>query len=276
MHQSADPKRKAIALAHYVDDSGSHDDSKLVVMGGPVFLQKSSFTFHYDWDRILQNHGITRPIHMLEFNQYGYLGHLSHDQRRALFHDLIHLINTNKVYSLTAEVDNLEFQNFFPRSKYKGLIGAPPLALMWCMFHNSILSRNHNASGATAYIVGDSNSNIQIVDTHAFIRSYERRTKQAITGSLTFDSPKNVHALQAADMIAWANRKKKLGEPFEGGFEPLELLTRTVESETRPPMVHLHVRVSSARVEGLAKILGDPIRTKGRRVALLKALSEEE
>ena len=41
MHHSLDSNRKAVALAHYVDDSGTHDASKLVVMGGPVFFAKA-------------------------------------------------------------------------------------------------------------------------------------------------------------------------------------------------------------------------------------------
>ena len=41
---SHDRKRKTLALAHYIDDSGSHDDSKLVVMGGPILPQRDSYS----------------------------------------------------------------------------------------------------------------------------------------------------------------------------------------------------------------------------------------
>ncbi len=273
MHHSTDPDRGAIALAHYIDDSGTHDDSTLVIMGGPVFLQQHFFEFHYEWSRILARHGIKKPLHMVEFNQYGYLGHLGPEERRALFQDLVYLINQRKVYSLTVEVDNLDFQRFFPTKRYKGLIGAASLAFFECILLDGIIARDHNQSGKTAYVVANSSNNIQLVDAHLFIASYIGKRKLKSIGSLIFDTPQNVNALQAADMVAWANRNKSLGKPFASGFEPLELLTRTVESETRPSMVHFHYKFKGNNVESLARILGEPIRKKGRRESLLKALT---
>jgi hypothetical protein len=270
MHHSSDKKRKAIALAHYVDDSGTHDDSKLVVMGGPVFLQSRFFEFHYEWDRILARHGIVGPIHMCEFNQYRRFGHLGRDERSALFQDLVYLINQNKAYSLTVEVDNLNFQTFFPTEKYRGLIGPAPLAFFECMVLDAIIARDHNSSGKTAFVVAHSHNNIEMVDAHAFMVSYFEQKDEALrrVGSLTFDTPGNVNALQAADLVAWANRNKKLGEPFVSGFEPLERLTRTVEAETRP-MLHFHYVVKPGSVEELSRVLDEPVRKKGKRSPLL-------
>jgi len=272
MHHSTDPKRRAVALAHYIDDSGTHEDSKLVVMGGPVFLQKHFFEFHYEWDRILQRHGIKVPLHMLEFNQYGSLGHLGTEERRALFQDAVNLINERKLYSLTVEVDNLDFQRFFPAKKYRGLIGPAPLAFFMSMVLDSIISRDHNESGKMAYVVAKSHNNAEIVDAHTFILSYLERRPELQVGSLTFDVPQSVNALQAADMVAWANRNKAIGRTFVSGFEPLERLTRTVASEVRPSIAHMHHTFNAKSVESLAKILGDPVRQKGRRKALLEPL----
>ena len=213
---------------------------------------------------------------MVEFNQYGCFGHLSHTERRDLFHDLVYLINHRKAYSLTVEVDNLDFQNFFPTRKYRGLIGSAPLAFLECMVLDSIIARDHNYSGKTACIVAHSYNDIQMVDAHAFLLSYQQRREDLQTGSLTFDTPQNVNALQAADMVAWANRNKSLGEPFINGFEPLEMLTRTVESKTRPSMIHLHYPFQSKQVESLARILGEPARRKGKREPLLTPLPSVE
>jgi hypothetical protein len=273
MHHSTDSDRRAIALAHYIDDSGTHDDSTLVIMGGPVFLRDHFFEFHFEWSRTLARHGIKKPLHMMEFNQYGCFGHISPDDRTALFQDLVYLINQRKAYSLTVEVNNLDFQKFFPLSKYKGLIGAASLAFFECMLMDGLMARDHNASRKTAYVVANSSNNVQLVDAHTFIESYIGKRKALPIGSITFDTPQNVNALQAADMVAWANRHKSLGKPFTNGFEPLELLTRTVKSESRPPMVHFHYRFKSSNVESLAKVLGEPVRQKGRRQALLKALT---
>ena len=274
MHRSSHAQRQPVPLAHYIDDSGTHEDSKLVVIGGPVFLQQHFFEIHFEWSRILALHGIKGPIHMSEFDQYGVFGHLGRDERLALFQDLVSLINRRKVYSLTVEVDNLDFQTFFPTERYRGLIGPAPLAFFECMVLDAIIARDHNASGKTAFVVGHSHNDIEMVDAHAFFLSYLAGKDDALrtVGSLTFDTPKDVYALQAADMVVWANRKKRLGRPFINGFEPLELLTRTVEADSRPAMVHFHYPFNSQRVESLSKILGEPVRSKGRRKPLLEPI----
>jgi hypothetical protein len=270
MHHSTHPKRTAVALAHYIDDSGTHDDSPVVVMGGPVFLQQHFFEFHYEWSRILARHGIKKPIHMIEFNQYGYLAYLSPDERRALFQDLVLLINSRKLYSLTVEIDNIDFQSTFQIKKYRGLIGPASLAFFQCMILDSIIARDHNEGGRTAYLVAHSPHDQQMVDAHAFLVSYAGWPKRKVSpvGALAFDTPQSVNALQAADMIAWANRNNILGKPFVSGFEPLERLTRTVETEARPSIVHMHNKFNPDLVKSLGRVLGDPVRRKGKREPL--------
>jgi len=237
-------------------------------MGGPLFLQAQFFSFHYEWGRILSLHNTTPPIHMKEFGKHGRFGYLNHNERRALFGDLVSLINRNKVYSLTVAVDNLEFQEFFPQGKYKGLIGAAPLAFLWCLILNHSAVRDHERLGRVAYVVSKSDFNPEVTDCHAFWGSFEERIKRLHSGSLTFDTPSEVNALQAADMIAWANRKKQLGEPFKSGFEPLELLTRYVESTVKP-VIHFHYPATREGTQKLADILGSPVRNPGRRLSLL-------
>jgi hypothetical protein len=270
IHHSAREQNMALMLAHYVDDSGSHQGSPRVVMGGPVFAQKSFFSFHYEWDRVLALHSVKAPVHMKEFGRpNGRLGYLTNDQRRALFHDLIYLIKQNSAWLLTVEVNNLEFQQFFPEPKYKKLFGAPPLAFIWCMVHNCVLVENFSDHlKKMAYVVARSDENTQIMESFSFWKSYEDETDKHIVSSITFSSPQEVSALQAADMVAWANRKKSLGEIFDRGFEPLELLTRTVEGEIKSS-AHFHRVVDAESTKKLAKILGDPVREKGKRISLL-------
>jgi Protein of unknown function (DUF3800) len=272
MHHSKDSKRASLVLAHYIDDSGSHDQSQIVVMGGPVFLQRDFFSFHYEWDRILSMHGVTGPIHMKDFGKNGRLGYLTYDQRRTLFSDLVYLINSRKAYSLTVELDSAKIQSIFPAKKFRKLMSGPALAFYQCMILDSIIARKHPQMSKVAFVVATSDCNCEIVDGHNFIQSYEARTEFQMVGSLTFDTPQNVNALQAADMVAWANRRKGLGDTFHKGFEPLELLTRLVECENRPSMMHFHCPAGEKSAESLAKIVGDPVRIPGKRNPLLKPL----
>jgi hypothetical protein len=211
---------------------------------------------------------------MKEFGKNGRLGDLTYDQRRSLFADLVHLINSRKAYSLTVEVDHPSFQAAFPPAKFKRLMTAPSIGLYHCMVLDCIMGRKHPQVSKIAYIVAKSDCGQELVDCHSFFQSWEEREmEKQLIASLTFDSPKNVNALQAADMIAWANLRKGLNNSFEKGFEPLELLTRTIKCESRPSMMHAHYSAKETSTMSLAQIVGDPVRTPGKRPKLLRHLS---
>ncbi|MCX6634203.1 MAG: hypothetical protein NT090_03830, partial [Acidobacteria bacterium] len=275
MHHPTDPRRRTVATAYYVDDSGSEETTKLAVVGGVLLVQRSFFSFHYEWSRIAGLHKVQLPIHMKEFARPdGRLACLNDSERRALFTDLVYLTNKNKVYSLTTAVSNLEFQQFFPPARFRGLIGPAPLAFLWCMILNHVIIADHERMGKMAYIVDKSHLSAQMTDCYNFWTSYETRGEEECTGSLTFERASEVCALQAADMIAWANRKRHLGQEFIDGFEPLDLLTRYVESDVKPS-IHFHFPVTEESTKKLAAILGDPVRRKGRRFSLLGVVSPQ-
>jgi Protein of unknown function (DUF3800) len=277
MHHSTDPKLRAIILAHYIDDSGTHDQSPLVVMGGPVFLQRDFSAFHLEWDRILSLHKVVGPIHMKEFGKDGRLGTLTYDLRRSLFSDLVHLINSRKAYSLTVEVDHPTFQAAFPPAKFKRLLTAPSIGLYHCMVLDSLMGKNNPRVSKIAYVIAKSDCGTELVECHSFFQSWEEREQEEqFVGSLTFDTPKNVNALQAADMVAWANLRKGLNKPFDKGFEPLELLTRTLYPKIRPAIIHAHYTAKDAGTISLSKIVGDPVRVRGKRATVLKRLPPKD
>jgi hypothetical protein len=273
MHHSTDRRRSAVALAHYIDDSGISLKQPHAVIGGPVFLQRDFSSFHYEWDRILALHNVKGPIHMREFGRpHGRFAYLSDEQRCSLFHDLVYLINRRKAWSLTVEIDHLDFQQYFPQSKFKKLFGVAPLAFIWCMaLNNSIVEENKEAVSKVSYVIAKSDFNTAILDCHEFIESYEKTTERNHTGSITFDNPANVNALQAADMIAWANRRKVAGLPFDSGFDALELLTRYIESDVKPG-IHWHKKVNDESTRKLSEIVGNPVRGSNQRIPVLQPL----
>ena len=88
--------------------------------------------------------------------------------------------------------------------------------------------------GAMDYLGDKSQFRAQINDAYEFWKSYEARTGAVHSGKLVFQRAPEQGELQAADLVAWANRRKQLGEPFDEGFQPLDLLTRYVESDYKP------------------------------------------
>lgn len=240
-----------------------------------MFSQKGFFAFHYEWDRIAAIHKVELPIHMKEFARPdGRLAYLSDDERRSLFADLVYLINRNKLYSMTVVVGNAEFQQYFPKYCFRGYMGSAALAFLWCMLLNHLNVKSEERMAPMAYVVARSDVNSELADCYNFWRSYEVRITAEYTGAFGIEEPRRVNALQAADMVAWANLKRHRGENFDRGFEPLELLTRYVESDVKPN-VHFHFPVSGESTKKLAAILGQPNRQKGRRISLLGLISPE-
>jgi hypothetical protein len=201
------------------------------------------------------------------------LAYLSDSERRSLFSDLVYQINRHKAYSLTTMVQNLDFEECFPHETFQRHMGAHPLAFLWCMLLNHVNIKRHDRLGSLAYVVARSDVGAQITDCHKFWSSYEEYIDERHSGSLAFDEPKRVNALQAADMVAWANNRKHAEQAlFDRGFEPLELLTRYVESDVKPS-VHFHFPVDKESTLKLAGVVGSPVRQKGKRVSLLGAIS---
>jgi hypothetical protein len=277
MHHSKDPARRSFVPANYIDDSGE-ESAQFSLMGGPVFSQTGFFDFHYQWGRIADSHQIELPIHMKEFARPdGRLAYVSDHQRRSLFVDLVHQINRNKIYSVTVVVNNNEFSECFPSSVYKGYMSPSAYAFLWCLLLNYLhvkqaQDRDGICLDPMAYIVAESDFNTQLMDCYTFWRSCEKYEESEHTGSITLGQPKSVYALQAADMVAWANLRKHRGLPFDKGFEPLELLTQYVESDVKPN-IHYHFPVDKESAQRLAGILGSPSRKKGKRESLLGAIS---
>ena len=107
----------------------------------------------------------------------------------------------------------------------------------------------------------------QIQECHRAFRTFEEyQVGLSHTADIAFDRPFNVGALQAADMIAWSNRKAALGEPFTGGFEPLELLTDLPNARKVAKRLHVHFPVTRERTESLAHAIvnGEPLPKIGR------------
>jgi hypothetical protein len=256
MHHSDDPKRRMVSVGCYADDSGTDGNSALAVVGGPIFPRKTFFAFSYEWVRILALHKVTPPIHMKEFARPdGRLAYLSDDQRRALLRDLVWAINKHKLYSITTAVTSHDFEDFFPTPKFKRLFSSAQMAFLLVLILNSCVVADHEQLDRMAYVISHSDVNGQMRDVHAFWQALEESTKkQSYTGALVFDRPSQVSALQAADMVAWSNRRNHLKQGFDRGFEPLLVLTRTVEgSKKHHP--HFHYPISRSDTESFAALL---------------------
>lgn len=66
MHHSDDPRKLSPALTCYCDDSGSHDEANVAVVGAILMNKPRSIEFHCDWQKILKEFRV-KSIHMQDF-----------------------------------------------------------------------------------------------------------------------------------------------------------------------------------------------------------------
>ena|SRR5450755_3456556 len=123
MHQSDDPQRQALAVTCYCDDSGSHEESKVAVVGG-VLMNKPSF-LHFDqaWDAILKDFRID-GIHMKDFiRPYGRYVTMAPEMKVALFTSVAKTINEHKIHSVSVGIPQADFKSLLSMEVYRKLMG---------------------------------------------------------------------------------------------------------------------------------------------------------
>jgi hypothetical protein len=101
--------------------------------------------------------------------------------------------------------------------------------------------------------VGSANS-LQLIESHRELRRIEKekseRGELISTGGMAEDDDERVPALQAADVISWAARKRQTEGPLTGLFTPLEALFNA-ESIHEPEWqgFHGHLNVPPAQIK---------------------------
>jgi hypothetical protein len=75
-------------------------------------------------------------------------------------------------------------------------------------------------------------------------------------GGLTFEDDQSITALQAADLVCWAVRRRATGYPFTNGYEPLlDILRSEAHSEAPIPVdAMLDINEAVERRAGFATI----------------------
>jgi Protein of unknown function (DUF3800) len=254
-----------LGLHLYLDDSGSDDPSPLVTIGGPAMTRIKFRNFSTRWQQMLAKHRIDPPLHMTEFIGRGKYVTMFPEMKRALFLDATKLINTHKEYSVSVAVSQDGFRNELSEDVRKTLIGPYAFAFFTVVTAHQTMSM-HLLTGPLkcAYVVDSGIAFAeQLVAAHSAI---VRREKAAVgstlhTGGLAFQSDVAVPALQAADVIAWASRKREL-DGLPEGFEPL--------AELFAAPSHRHLPMPTASIGAMA----DPINRWLERKGALPSLDD--
>jgi hypothetical protein len=219
MSVSANDEIPAVRL--YLDESGGDDPGTPQAVVGGVLI-RYSFLLHFEeeWDRMLETHGITPPIHMREFGTHGRFADISPRGRRELFLKIAELINFHKIASMAATLSNEEYKaNVDEKVREEFSVYGMCFILAAVMNHKLAASKSYGKRIAFILDTGNPHKD-HIVKAHATMIEWQKESFLNV-GGLYFEDDRDLGILQAADVVAWGVRRRTTGKPFGYGFEPI-------------------------------------------------------
>jgi Protein of unknown function (DUF3800) len=253
LHHSEADDCLVTSLTAYFDDSGSDETSSLVTIGGPVMSRIQFKEFSVRWERMLAKHRISAPLHMTDFVRPGKYCTRGSEMKRALFGDVARLTNEHKLYSVSVGVPQGEFKTELSEDVRNNLIGPYGFAFFAAVSLNFVTcGLLKTGDRRISYLVDRGFCHEEQLDAAHLVLVRNEIIKGGFRhiGALTFETDDHVPALQSADAIAWASRRRQLDGALPEGFEPLNELLRDDADG-----LHAHIQMPR---EGI-KFLADPI-----------------
>lgn len=236
MHHSDDPRKLALALTCYCDDSGSHDESEAAVVGAVLMNKPRFIEFYLDWRKILKEFRID-GIHMQDFvRPYGRYSAMAPEMKKALFSSVAKAINQKKEYSVSVSVPQADYKYLMSVGVRRELMGAYAMAFFMLVMINRECSAIRGYNNRIAYLIdkGSRHHHDQLQAAHGVILEFERDRTQRYTGAMAADLDDNNYALQAADVIAWSYHRQGESQSEDEEFSPLLAIFKESQLPPRP------------------------------------------
>jgi hypothetical protein len=223
MHRESDnPELETAAVRLYLDESGGSDpNTPHAVVGGMLITRQKFLRFEDAWNQMLDDHKIIPPLHMKDFGRpHGRFAKMSDCCRHELFLEVQELISSHRVGSISVSLSNADYRKFCPPEVVKvfSVYGMCFVLTAW----GTQLIVQHNSYHQKIPIILDSGNPYaeHVRSSHANMQKLAFPN----IGSLTFADDKDFGILQAADVIAWAARRRASNISFGYGFCPLEII----------------------------------------------------
>jgi hypothetical protein len=225
MHHPDDSDSQPFSVTCYLDESGTDSQSQYAVVAGLVMNRDNFIMFDFMWNEILRRHKIIPPLHMKEFGQHGKHKKLTYPETFSLFSDIAKLINCHKIISIAGIMNQIQYNNIMTDEIRKSF-GIYGMCFLLCAFlnHKNAIHSLYHKNIAFLLDAGNEHCGHIVVAYKEVKRQKEKLNIPLHAGSLNFDSDSNISALQAADIIAWAVRRRAIGLPIGKGFQPISAI----------------------------------------------------
>lgn len=232
LHHSDSPERVAAMFGSYFDESAVDGSGPVSAIGGLMLDGGQWFDLSREWDRALASRNFPKKfVHMKDFQQHGELANYDVEEKRKLFQKLAWIINDNKNLSIGCTLSPEDYKTLLPAVLGKNGKPKREITIHGVCFLMAATAQAKWANGQKYehdipfMLDGGCPDRADIDNAHVFFcKDFPRLRPDVIThaGGLTWGDDTKFPALQAADVIAWAVRRKTAGMQFSNGTEPLE------------------------------------------------------
>jgi hypothetical protein len=217
-------------LTAYFDDSGTHGDSDVVVIGGLIGAEKHWSPFEIEWKAKLANPLPGKPplrrFHMAPCMARGgdFAGY-SEGERDAVIHDFRQIILDADLTGFSYAVSLKDWDTIIGTRSFRGLKDPEFFCMSNAITQSAKIARDYTTDKQISLIFDDRPDRRE-ANEHIFSMYHHGHNlnvgREEIVG-ISFLSSEKIVALQAADMVAWEtydHAKKWLREGAEVPTRP--------------------------------------------------------
>jgi len=205
----------------YLDESATDGGTPKAVVGGLQMNESHFMGFDSEWREMLCKFSLS-AIHMKDFGAHGARAQVPIDKRRAIFHRAVQIIADHNICTMAVTVDNAQFRSILP-NVIRQNVSLYSLAFMGCVVGNHLIAKANGYAQRVSFVMDTGNPYAkQVLWSHAALTEVQKDGHFLNLGSITFDDDERLSALQAADIICWAVRRRATGYPLHNGFEPIK------------------------------------------------------
>lgn len=199
----------------YIDESGTHDSSAYIVIGGLIVSSTNSVGFQNAWRQALLRAEVPYS-HMREFTQS--VGPFAkwrsekrefEPQRQAFMKDLCDCVITNVCYTFGAVLTRAHYDALVP-ADLREAMGSPYTFLgRYCIARVGVWAQNQGIADQVNLIFEQGQPHSSLKLQHNLLSANERAKEEFRLGVLSFADKRDEHhpedamALQAADLVAY-------------------------------------------------------------------------
>jgi len=201
----------------FMDESATDaKDNDAAVLAGIVINRKALPAFNTAWNAALAKHKFRSPLHMIELGPKGPNPHVVGDEAAALLAGAVAVINEHRIFTFGASWDNRKHEGHFSQEVRERYFSVYGFTFLMAVEINRGMAVRHNYGGVVDYVLDDGNRyKRQISAMHDSIHMLPQLSEHPV-GSLSFGTDTQLPGLQAADVVAWATRRRKAGKPLGG------------------------------------------------------------